>query len=472
MAADKRTESFTTVFGRLIAAYRAGPDGAAEASGLLDEVVGLVAAAPVSVEAGLFRSGDYDIANVRSHMLRRQVESLTVEAGTAAEPLEALARALGGDAPLPVSPRLRYEMVAYVVPDARPPAAPAPPPAADRAESGRLVIMGPHDPATRDDRAASPFGAELEALTGAVTSASQRGAWTEALHAAQALVRLASRVPEMDRRTVAITARRTLSRPLLAGIIGLALRTPEEQARAAEVLQWRGVEAAELMIDAIRKTESPEPHRFLLDALARMPDAVPLLLPLLNSPEWREVRHAAEVLGRQMAPEALKPLRTLLAHADWRVRGAALEALSRYPSGSGSEALRQGLAHQSPETRRDAAGAIGRRGGGALAMPLLAALEVERDAATWRAMLAALGRIEAPEAATAMATVALRKKGLLSRGGFSLSQRLEVVAVLAASTTQAARHALARVAREAEGEVGAAARGALERPAAPADGRG
>lgn len=450
---------FATAYGRLIAAYRSGPPAAAEATALLAEVVALVATGSQTVEAGLFLSGEYDTANLRSHLLRRQVEVLTVAAGAPAEVLESLARALGGDAPLPKHPTLSFEMVAQVVPTAPLPAPSALPAVAPPA----LILMGTERFAEEDDRAYSAFGAEVAALTAALSSARTRGAWTEALHAAQALVRLSSRVPEVDRRTVAITARRALSRPILLGIIQHAIRTPEEQARAAEVLQWRGGEAAELMIEAIRKTESPVPHRFLIDALARMPDAVPMLIPLLGSPAWHEARHAADALGRQMAPEALPALRALLASPEARLRGAALDALSRYPAHHGTEALRQGLAHPSPETRQDAAAAIGRRGGGSLAMPLLAALESERDLATWRVILAALGRIEAPEAAAALSAVALRKRGFLSRTGFSLSQRLEVVAVLAASPTGAARQALARVAREAEGEVGAAARGELDR---------
>lgn len=453
------TSAFATVYGRLVAAYRGGPPAAAEAETLLAEAVLLVAGSPVSVEAGLFLSGEYDTANLRSHLLRRQVEELTIAAGAPADVLESLARALGGDAPLPEHPALGYLMVAQIVPTAPRPA----PPAARVPDPPRLALMGPHDFDVDDDRAPTAFGAELDALTTALVSARERGAWTEALHAAQALVRLSSRVPEIDRRTVAITARRALSRPLLVGIIEHAIRTPEEQARAAEVLQWRGGEAAELIIDTVRKTESPVPHRFLLDALSRMPDAVPMLVPMLGSPAWHEARHAADVLGRQMAQGGLPGLRALLAHPDARVRGAAVEALSRYPAQYGSEALRQGLAHPSPETRQDAAAAIGRRGSGALAMPLLAALEAERDTATWRAMLTALGQIESPEAAAAMSTLALRKRGWLARGGLALSQRLEVVAVLAASPTQAARQALSRVAREAEGEVGAAARGELDR---------
>jgi hypothetical protein len=96
-------------------------------------------------------------------------------------------------------------------------------------------------------------------------------------------------------------------------------------------------------------------------------------------------------------------------------------------------------------------------------MPLLSALEIERDGPTWHALLLGLAAIEAPEAAAALATVALRKRGLFSRSGFALAQRLDVVAVLAASPTRAARQALARVAREAEGAVGVAARGELDR---------
>ncbi len=449
---------FDVAFGRLIAAYRAGPAGEAGAAALLAESARLLAAAPARIEAGLIRSGEYDVASVRSHLIRRQVEVLTLAAGVPADALAELARSLGGSAPLPELAGVTYELVTQIVPLPAQSTTPA-----RAAEPPPLVLMRPEDYAGQDDRERSSFDAEVSALNRAVAAAERRGSWTEALHAAQALVRLTGRVPEQDRRTVAITARRALSRPLLTGIIAYAVRTPEEQPRAAEVLQWRGGEAAELMLERVRETESPAPHRFLLEALGRMPEAVPLLLPLLASPRWHEVRHAAEILGRQLAAEAQKPLRALLDHPEPRVRAAALDALSRYPGAVAVDALRKGLGHESPATRRDAAEAIGRRGVGALAMALFTALEGEKDLPTWRAMLTALSRIESPEAATALAGVALQKKGLLSRAGFALPQRLEAVAVAAASPTRAARQALARVAREGEGQVGAAARGELER---------
>jgi len=447
---------FVETFGRLIAAYRLDPAGGAQAAALLAEAANLVAGAPVTVEAGIIRSGEFDTASLRSHLLRRRIEVLTIAQGTDASTLERLARALGGEEPLPESPLVTVEVVTPIVPEA--PRLAPPPPAAPEP----LVLMGPHDD-TDEEAAPSAFTAEISALTAAIAGSSGRAAWTETLHEAQALIRLAGRVPDSEGRTVAITVRRALGRPLLAGIIDHAIRTPEEQARAGEVLQWRGADAAELMIEAIRQTESPAPHQFLLDALARMPDAVPLLLPLLRSPRWHEARHAAEVLGRQMSPAALPGLKEALDHPEARVRGAALEAMSRFPAQQSADALRQGLAHASPETRQDAARAIGRRGVGALVMPLLAALEQERDATTWSVMVRALAQVEAPEAAAALGAVALRKRGFLSRGGYTLAQRLEVVEVLARSPTRAARQALGRLAREAEGEVGAAARGELDR---------
>jgi len=446
-------------FGRLIAAYRTAPDGDARTAEYLAEATRLVSAAPARIEAGFIRSGEFDVANARSHLIRRQVEVLSIAAGTPAGALADLARALGGGAPLPELAGVEYEWVTAIVPV--PAAAPAAPPRP--AEPPPLILMRPVDFLAEDDRERSAFDAEVDALTQAIGASQRRGNWTETLHAAQALVRLTARVPEADRRTVAITARRALGRAVLAGIIAHAVRTPEEQARAAEVLQWRGGEAAELMLETVRVTESPAPHQFLLDALGRMPEAVPLLLPMLGSPRWQEVRHAAEVLGRQLSAEARKPLRALLDSPEPRVRAAALDALSRYPGPVAVEALRKGLAHESPMTRRDAAEAIGRRGVGGLAAAVHAALEGEKDASAWRAMLAALAGLDAPEAAAGLAAVALRKRGLLSRGGFTLPQRLEAVAAAAASSSPAARQALARMAREGDGQVGAAARGALER---------
>jgi HEAT repeats len=457
------TSEFVETLGRLIAAHRQGAGGAAVQARLLEDTVRIVAQQPMVVDAGLQLSGEYDEANLKNHLLRRQVETLRVAAGASAADLDALARALGNDAlPLPRAPSIEYEMVSYVVPDAIPPRLRQQVQEARAAEG--LVFLDPTAEATgeRQRIRVGPVR-EIEELTAAIESAGRRAAWTEALHAAQALIRIAPRMPEEERRTFTITVKRAIPRPLLQGFIQFAIRTAEEQGRASEVLQWMGMDAVELMVDSIRESESAAPRQFLHETLARMPSAVPLLLPLLQSSRWYEVRNAADLLGRLQSAEALPPLKALLAHSDPRVRAAALEALSRYPGGAAGEAFRQGLTHATPVTRADAARAIGRRGSGAFAMPLVAALADERDPKTWSEMLRALARMDSPEALSAVVNIALRKKSVLRRGGYPVPQRLEAVALLAESRTEGARHALIRIAQEAEGEVGQAARTELKR---------
>ena len=71
------------------------------------------------------------------------------------------------------------------------------------------------------------LGREMEALGRAVEAAARRRQWVEALHAAQALVRMERRFPEVERRTFALEVRQVLARPILDGFVELALRVPE-----------------------------------------------------------------------------------------------------------------------------------------------------------------------------------------------------------------------------------------------------
>jgi HEAT repeat protein len=280
-------------------------------------------------------------------------------------------------------------------------------------------------------------------------------------HDVQALIRLLPAVPEHARRTVSISVRRYLNRPVLEALIQMALRTPEEQARVGEVLHWCGLDAAELMLEEIRHAEAVGPRAFLIDALGQMPEAYPLVLPLLGSPKWHEVRHGAELLGRFGNPGAIPGLKAQLQHADERVRLAAIEALSHFSDKTVLEPLRQALSHPSAVTRSHAGQALARRGSSALAMPLLVALEGEQDAVVWRELLGAMARMEAPEATAALVRLATERKSWFRRHGHSLHQRLEVVAALAASPSHSARQALERVAIEGDRTVREAARQAL-----------
>jgi len=81
------------------------------------------------------------------------------------------------------------------------------------------------------------------------------------------------------------------------------------------------------------------------------------------------------------------------------------------------------------------------------------ALETERDRDAWYALVSALGRIGAPEACAALAGVAVTRRNVLLRRGYSTGQRLAAIEALGQAGTDAARGTLERLARDADGVV-------------------
>jgi HEAT repeat protein len=253
-----------------------------------------------------------------------------------------------------------------------------------------------------------------------------------------------------------------MTRPVLEELIQQGYRVPEEQPRTAEVLQAGGLAAGEFYLELLQKSDTLAPHGFLLDALGGMKDAVVLMYPLARSHRTADARLGAELLGRVGLPGAIPSLAALVQHPDERVRLAAIDGLARYRDKAAVEPLRQALGHPSASVRARAGRALAARGSGAIAMPLLAALEAEREQGTWEELLGALAEIDAPETVAALSRIALARRGLFDLGGGALSRRqLAVVRVLTATKTTAAKQALARIAAEGEGEVAEAAAASL-----------
>jgi HEAT repeat protein len=214
------------------------------------------------------------------------------------------------------------------------------------------------------------------------------------------------------------------------------------------------------MVATVRASESVGGRRFLHDALGGMPEAFPVVAPLLNSLESHEVRHAAGILGRMGCPEAVGPLKERLAHPDANVRATVLLALAEFPVRDTADALRAALAHPSPATRAAAADAIGRTRAPGLVMPIVAALETESDGAAWSAMVSALAGLASPEACAALTALALARRRLVG-GGHATPRRIEAVRALATVAAPCRTPALERLAREGDEAVRDAAAAAL-----------
>jgi hypothetical protein len=445
---------FADSLDRLVTLLRTGTDSGPRVEDALNVAVATVGQDAALLEAGVETSAGMEDVSLKGRLLARQVDTVRVESGVAPEELLTLARALVSDnIPLESSAHIKIELI---------PMAPPPPPTYGAPSASRATTQSFETPAgPRREGTIDNLAEWIASLTRGLTDGLQRHAIREALHAAQSLIRILPAVPEHSRRGVAISVRRYLSRPILETFLQFALRTPEEQTRATEVLKWAGLDGAEVMLEVVRQSEAVGPRGFLLESLGEMPEAIPLILPLLNSGKWHEVRHAAELAGRLRATEAVEALKAQVGHPDERVRTVVIEALARFPDKSVVEPLRQALAHRSPLTRAAAGRALASRGNSALAMPLLAAIEAEKDGAVFRELLGALSGLEAPEAITGLVRLATERKPLLGRGGHPVGQRLEVVTALAQANTPSARQALTRIAAEGDGPLRDAARKAL-----------
>jgi HEAT repeat protein len=452
-------DSFEQSLGDLISQVRAHPGDHAAFGAALDKVVGSVAGTPAVFEAGIENTWSLDGDDLRGRLLSRGVDAIRVAAGASRDDLLALARALAEDeGPLPSTPGVQVDLIPTL---------------------GQLLGSGqgadgdftPERSFARDIpplltkriRRGDRLAATLDQLLDLVQASVRRGAWLEVLHNAQAVLRLHPGIPEGERRGYIIALRRILSRPVMQALIDQAYRLSEERPRTVELLRLAGLDAVEVMLENLRASEAIGPRAFLVDALGGMPDAYSLVAALLSSERWSDLLLAADVLGRLGNTRAIPALLARANHPDERVRLAVIDALARFRDKRVVDGLRQLLSHPSPRTRAHAGKALAGRHSGAIAMPLLTALDQEKDPTVRLELLQALAGIDAPEARAVLVRVATERRGLLSRGR-PTSERLEVVSALAAAKTEAARQALSRIAAEADGQVRQAAVQALDSP--------
>lgn len=301
---------------------------------------------------------------------------------------------------------------------------------------------------------------EADAIARALREFAAQGRWMEAIHSGQALIQLIPRFPEHEQRGHIIALRRIFTRPLLEQFIAFAMRVTEEQGRVSEILRHSGTEGIEVMVDQVKQVEAVGPRRFVHDILATTPAALPMLLPLLSSPRWQDARHGAELLGRLGLPEAIESLRAATTHGDERVRKAAIEALGGFHTHTVIEPLRRALSDPAPLARASAAHALSRHSPG-LALPILVALESEKDPMAWEAIVVAIARIDSFEAVSGLVEIALDKRPLF-QAGRPRSQRLVVVEALRKAGTASARRGLERLAAEADAQLRRAAADAIE----------
>jgi hypothetical protein len=484
--------TFIKRFGDLVTLLRLDPGNDAAQELALSAAATAVAERSVEVEAGVEWGAIPADTGLKARMLARQVDCLRVTAGAHPLELQALARALAHDVtPIRASPSVEVEFVRLLAPprsssgdgDDGPPGgglARGTGPSRSAANRRRGVERRHGDDRRHSSRArwsdserrrsgerrtsgerrlylVKDLRAESSRLLDALVQACRGQAWDEVLHTAFALVRLVPRIPQDDRRTFGTQVRRAIPRGAVEALVDLAERDYGIRDRAAEVLRWIGLEAVEVVLDRLRRSEALGVRVFFYDVVGGVPSAYGLVTAMLRGARSHEVRHGATLLGRLRYPEAVDQLAPLVDHADELVRGAAVQALGELHDAPVAEPLRRALHHPAARTRAAAADAIAVWRGGALALLIAAALEDEADRDAWQAMVGALGRIGSAEACAVLATVARTRRRLLRRHGFTTGQRLAAVAALGLAATTHSHMTLERLARENEGVVSYAA---------------
>ena len=442
------TAPFPVLLGHLVWLLRTTPERDDLITDALAMVTARVAKGPALIEAGtdaVFPEGD----PLKDRLKARQVDAIRVASATPENELMNLALALADDrAPIASTAGVRVRLI----PDPLPPNVSGP----------RSALSDPDLTVLPRGRPGDQLAQLIDGIFVELDKAIQRQFWHAALHDAQAAVRLLPGLAEDAKRLSMIAFRRLLKPPVMEAFVELAYRAPEEQPRTAEVLAAVGLPGAELMLDLLNKADSVGPRMFLVEALGGMPEALPLVAALVKSTRPAEVRLGAELLGRLGLPEGIPLLAAQAMHKDERVRMAVIDALTNYPDKGVVEPLRQALSHASPATRAHAGRALATRGSAAIAMPIAAALDTEKDPVAWEKLLSALASIDAPESAAALAQIALQKRGLFPLGSALIKRQMAVVKALFHANTAAARQALARIASEGDGEVKRLAASAVE----------
>src|SRR6266516_423783 len=204
------------------------------------------------------------------------------------------------------------------------------------------------------------------------------------------LARIEQRLAEGSsvRRHYGIAMRRICTRPVLEALVQL-LAVPKHRAEALFALQRAGADGMEVLIDLLVAAPTVSERRMVFDALTQMTQGTEQLVHMLDHPEWFVVRNVAELVGELGMEEAVPALSRQLGHADDRVRKAAALALAKIGTRNAAEPLRRALRDRSPEVRMQVALGIGGRKASALAMPLVVALDEEKDEAVGRELILA-----------------------------------------------------------------------------------
>ena len=273
------------------------------------------------------------------------------------------------------------------------------------------------------------------------------------------------RSPQHERfRAAYAVAFRRLVRPVVLRAVARLL--PRKRDRAADyeaVLARAGDDGADAVIEELAQESTVTDRRVYLEVLPRLQAGVPTLVHMLGDARWFVVRNAADLLGEMKVAEAEGALLPLLQHPDDRVSRSAANALVALNTPTAFRAVAEVMRDESPRARAQAAGAIAHRRDARSATTLRIALDDEPDTDVQFALISALGKVATADAVHRLIRASEPDRKLI--GGKSTEFRVAAVEALAEAGTPAALEALLTLERDKDRAVREAATRALQQAA-------
>jgi HEAT repeat protein len=260
---------------------------------------------------------------------------------------------------------------------------------------------------------------------------------------------------DVRRQASTMTLRRLLRPAVVRGIAQLLPRKRDMATELEAVLVRAGAEGADAVIELLAEESSATDRHVYLDVLPRLQAGVPTLVHMLGDTRWFVVRNAADLLGEMRVQSAEPALLPLLQHPDERVRKSAANALINLGTTTGFRKVCEMLQAESPRTRAHAAMALASRKDERSTAQLRTVLEDEPDTEVQLALLAALGKIATPAAVEQLIRAAEPKRRLLERKPNAF--RIAAIQALAEARTPAALAALGVLKEDKDKEIREAA---------------
>jgi len=168
------------------------------------------------------------------------------------------------------------------------------------------------------------------------------------------------------------------------------------------VMVRAGVDGTNVLLRHLAEAETIVERRIYFEALCETDEGTHLAIRLFDDQRWFVVRNVAELAGELKIAQAVPALGKALHHDDARVRQSAVSALARIGSPATEEHLRSALKAGDQELRYVIARSVQGKGASALVMPIVLAVEKERDQELKKEFHRALGRIGTPDAIQAL----------------------------------------------------------------------